>query len=235
TADVGPWLLDHPNPGIIEQVENLYPVEVPHGNIIFHDSNASLETLIEALEQSIGPADNDAMENSTIADVEDYFRRWGIADKIAIFTHLSYGEYHPAIPELEFVMSSTGRVNNILHNGVHIFSQRLTDGGLSLTIDGAKWVHERGIPDELEFFPSRMPSVIVNSDAEPFVRKGRSVMHGFIVGTEGDPHTGTPCLVLNEAGELLGHGITLCGYKDMMAFRKGIAVKVKDGVGPAGD
>ena len=235
TADVGPLLLDHPNPEIIEQVVNLYPVEVPIGNIIFHDANVPLETLFEALEQSIGPADQDAMENSTIADVQDYFRRWGIADKIAIFTHLQYGAYHPAIPELEFVMSRTGRVNNVLHDGVHLFSQRLTDGGLSLTIDGAKWVHERGTNDELEWNPSMMPSVIVNSDAEPFVRQGRSVMHGFIVGTEGEPQTGTPCLVLNEAGELLGHGIARCDYTDMMAFRKGIAVKVKDGVGDAGD
>jgi archaeosine-15-forming tRNA-guanine transglycosylase len=148
---------------------------------------------------------------------------------------LQYGAYLPAIPELEFVMSRTGRVNNVLHDGVHLFSQRLTDGGLSLTIDGAKWVHERGAPDELESLSSMMPSVVVNSDAEPFVRQGRSVMHGFIVGTEGEPQTGTPCLVQNEAGELLGHGITRCDYKDMMAFRKGIAVKVKDGVGDAGD
>jgi archaeosine-15-forming tRNA-guanine transglycosylase len=60
-------------------------------------------------------------------------------------------------------------------------------------------------------------------------------MHGFIVGIEGHPHTGAPCLVQNEAGELLGHGIARCDDEDMMAFRKGIAVKVKDGVGPAGD
>ena len=126
-------------------------------------------------------------------------------------------------------MSRTKRVNNILLDGDHIFSQRLTDGGLSFTNEGAKWVHK--LMEE----ENSMPVVVIDRDAEPFIRDGRNVMHGFVIRSVGSPKNGLPCLITNDHGDLVGHGIAQCGSKEMIAFRKGIAVKVRGGINLEGD
>ena len=75
-----------------------------------------------------------------------------------------------------------------------------------------------------------LPLVVLDSDAEPFVRDGRNVMHGFIVGQKGLLKSGMPCLIINEVGDLLAHGISQCGPRELLSFCKGIAVKVRGGV-----
>ena len=165
----------------------------------------------------------------SIRDVNRHNQLYGICDKINIFTGLGHEVIHSIANRLSFVMSRTRRVNNILLDGVHIFSQRLTDGGLSFTNDGAKWVHKSMNGQNC------MPIVVVDGDAEPFIRDGRNVMHGFILRCDGSPKNGMPCLITNELGELVGHGISQCGSTEMLSFRKGIAVKVRGGINLEGD
>lgn len=160
------------------------------------------------------------------SEVVDHFRRFGIADKISLFTGISCEATHSIASKLEFVMSRTGRVNNILHEGLHLFSQRLGDGGLSLTDEGAKWVHRMMDEDS----GIGLPWVVIDSDAEPYVRDGRNVMHGFIERVEGILRYGMPTLVVNGAGELVGHGISMSENADAHSFKKGIAVKVRGGI-----
>ena len=50
--------------------------------------------------------------------------------------------------------------------------------------------------------------VIVDDDAEPFVRKGRNVFHGFALACDPWLAPGEPCLIANQAGEFLGHGVS---------------------------
>ena len=68
-----------------------------------------------------------------------------------------------------------------------------------------------------------------------FIRDGRNVMHGFVIRSVGSPKNGLPCLITNDHGDLVGHGIAQCGSKEMIAFRKGIAVKVRGGINLEGD
>ena len=126
-------------------------------------------------------------------------------------------------------MSRTGRVKNILAAaGNHIASPRLTDGGISLTLDGAKWLHSLPATGTGEL-PG--PAVVeVDDDAEPFVRKGRNVFHGFCINADSTLRPGQPSLIINSSGELIGHGISRVDENEMMAFRKGIAIRVRDGV-----
>ncbi|PXY74553.1 MAG: hypothetical protein CXX80_06700, partial [Methanobacteriota archaeon] len=113
---------------------------------------------------------------------------------------------------------------------------RLTDGGISLTLEGAKWLHD--LPSATEVDPpgsegGRLsgPAVVhVDEDAEPFVRKGRNVFHGFCLSADSTLRPGQPCLICNSSGELIGHGISRVDANEMMAFRKGIAIRVRDGV-----
>nr|MBC8518214.1 hypothetical protein [Euryarchaeota archaeon] len=75
-----------------------------------------------------------------------------------------------------------------------------------------------------------LPEVVIDSDAEPFVRDGRNVMHGFILGHQGLLRTGMPCLIVNQSGELVAHGIAQCGERELLSFGKGIAVKTRGGI-----
>ena len=72
--------------------------------------------------------------------------------------------------------------------------------------------------------------VVVNEDAEPFVRQGRNVFHGFIVACDEWISPGKTCLLVNPAGELLGHGVSNGTLADMKTFQKGVAVKTRGGM-----
>ena len=72
--------------------------------------------------------------------------------------------------------------------------------------------------------------VVVNADAEPFVRKGRNVFHGFVVACDAWLAPSEACLIVNESGELIGHGLAQCTSTEMAAMRKGIAVRTRGGV-----
>ena len=126
-------------------------------------------------------------------------------------------------------MSRTRRVNNILLDGVHILSQRLTDGGLSFTNEGAIWAHS------MKSKGKGLPCLVIDSDAEPYIRDGRNLMHGFILECSGSIRKGMPCLIINQSGDLVGHGISQCGQREILSFRKGIAVKVRGGITLEGD
>ncbi|MBT4059077.1 MAG: tRNA guanosine(15) transglycosylase TgtA [Euryarchaeota archaeon] len=193
--------------------------------ILLHNLDFEDELLLERLEELIGEP-KPAGEGRR-GDVKSHHQRFAICDKISLFTGLDYEVTHSIANDLTFIMSRTRRVNNVLLNDVHLFSQRLTDGGLSLTTDGAKWIYEMmNSHSEQE----GLPLVVLDSDAEPFVRDGRNVMHGFIVGQKGLLKSGMPCLIINEVGDLLAHGISQCGPRELLSFCKGIAVKVRGGV-----
>ena len=72
--------------------------------------------------------------------------------------------------------------------------------------------------------------VVVNADAEPFVRKGRNVFHGFVVACDAWLAPSEACLIVNESGELIGHGLAQCTSTEMAAMKKGIAVRTRGGV-----
>lgn len=139
-----------------------------------------------------------------------------------------------------FVVNREGRVKNINDSeGRHMFSPRLRDGGMSVANHGARVLFDR----RSEPLPTGLPRtewwgnggkgpavVVVNADAEPFVRKGRNVFHGFVVACDAWLAPGEACLIANEAGELLGHGRSECTSTEMAAMTKGIAIKTRGGM-----
>ncbi len=193
--------------------------------IVLHNSRDEEEELFERLTILLG--EKMPSGEGKRSDVRGHHQRYAICDKINMFSGLGYDVTHSIAQSLTFVMSRTRRVNNVLLDDVHIFSQRLTDGGLSLTTDGAKWIHGLMVADSETV---GLPEVVIDSDAEPFVRDGRNVMHGFILGHQGLLRTGMACLIVNQSGELVAHGIAQCGERELLAFGKGIAVKTRGGI-----
>jgi predicted RNA-binding protein (TIGR00451 family) len=74
-----------------------------------------------------------------------------------------------------------------------------------------------------------IPRVMISEDAIPFVGDGRNVMHGYILGADSHTTPGQPCVVVSQEGELIAHGVPTSTSLEMTAFKKGIAVKVRDG------
>ena len=179
--------------------------------ISFHDDK---KTNLERIEKSFGEGLEDEAQKIEID-------RKMIEDKVCYFLDVSREKSKQLIEGCSFVYSKTHRVRNVhASDGEHILSPRLRDGGISLTLEGARRLHG-----------SDIPTVVVNDDSVPFTRKGRNVMHGFITAVRGELNPGLPCLLESGDGTFLGHGVALCTAEEALYFRKGIAVKVRDGIG----
>ena len=72
--------------------------------------------------------------------------------------------------------------------------------------------------------------VVVDDDAEPFIRKGRNVFHGFILACDPWLRPGEACLICDKAGNLLGHGVSVSTVEDLASMKKGVAIKTRDGI-----
>ena len=162
-----------------------------------------------------------------------------IVDKLCVLYNLEYMDANKLCEGASFVMSTTNRIRNVIDSeGIHLFSPRLAEGGLSLTVDGARKLHslrKEGIPDRFDAgdFDSHtgkgLAWVVVDDDAEPYVKQGRNVMHGFILACDGWARPDETVLVVNKAGELLAIGRSQSTPSEFATFSKGIAVKVREG------
>jgi archaeosine-15-forming tRNA-guanine transglycosylase len=167
-------------------------------------------------------------------------QRRHVADKMVLLFNMNYDDVQKLLTDSTFVVNRLGRVKNaLLSNGTHIVSPRLTDGGLSLTNGGAVEIHalrEDPLPQGFENMNGEShllkgPAwVVVSDDAEPFVRQGRNVFHGFILACDSWVSPGDTCLIVNQKGDLLGHGISQGTHADMQHFQKGVAVKTRGGI-----
>jgi len=116
----------------------------------------------------------------------------------------------------------TGMLRQIKSGGKHLATFRSEDGLLTLGIEGARRVHA-ALP-----FPSRR--VVIDTDAEPFARRGKNVFAKFVVDADPSIRPYDEVIIVNEADELLATGQTLLNGRELKAFRAGLAVKVRRGV-----
>lgn len=123
---------------------------------------------------------------------------------------------------VEFLMSSTGRVRQILFEGKRIATIRAQDGMLTLGIAGALRLH-----GFLKFPGNR---VVVNSDSAPFVAKGKNAFSKHVVAADPDIRAGEEVLVVDENDNFLATGKAVLCALEMTAFKKGMAVEVRNGI-----
>ena len=181
------------------------------------------------------PIESTDFENSQLQ-----LRRRKAADKFALFFNVQSELSHEITGQTKFVINRQGRIKNVLSSSnKHLASFRLGDGGLSLNNDGAieLYSHRRrqlpaGISESeiFGFSGEGLALVVVDDDAEPFIRQGRNVFHGFVTACDPWLRPNETCLIVNSKGQLLGHGISQCTPKDISTFQKGVAVKTRDGI-----
>ncbi len=187
-----------------------------------------------------GIAHTEPLEKEQRDEAKVRLQRRHVADKMVLLLNMKTEDVEHLLKDCTFVVNRLGRVKNaIIANDTHIVSPRLTDGGLSLTDGGAEQIHalrESPLPigfetNDVQDYHFKGPAwVVVNEDAEPFVRQGRNVFHGFILGCDSWVSPGDSCLIVNQKGELIGHGISKCTPQEMKDFRKGVAVKTRGGM-----
>ena len=166
-------------------------------------------------------------------------KRSQIVDKLCVLCNVKQSEAISMCEDATFVMSRTGRIRNMFDSkGEHLFSPRLAEGGISLTVNGARKLHQlRNEKIPQGFSSSKLINhvgkgpawIVVDDDAAPFVKDGRNVMHGFVIACDEWTRPGETVLVVNSSGELLAIGRSQSTPQEFATFTKGIAVKVREG------
>ena len=117
---------------------------------------------------------------------------------------------------------STGKIRNVILNGEHILSMRANDGFFTLRPPGAKILMKK--------FQKPKLRVIVKDDAIPYNREGKNVFCAFVEDCDRDLRPMDEVLVVDHSDNLIAIGRAMMIRDEMLSFRTGIAVKVREGI-----
>ena len=118
----------------------------------------------------------------------------------------------------------TGRIRNVIVDGRHILSMRAHDGLFTLRTEGAKILHRS--------FPAPALRVVVETETAEFNRAGRNVFAKFVVSADPDLRPGDEVLIVDQQDGLVAVGQAFLNPEEMIAFRRGLAVHVREGLPP---
>jgi uncharacterized protein with predicted RNA binding PUA domain len=124
--------------------------------------------------------------------------------------------------EIEY-SHSTGRIRYINLNGKRMATLRPTDGLLSLSVKAAQ--------DLIAKMPTVSCTVVARQDVSEFIAKGGDVFAAHVVKADPQIHSKEEVIVLDEKGTVLAVGRALLSSAEMIAFKTGVAVKVRHGTG----
>ncbi len=116
----------------------------------------------------------------------------------------------------------TGRIRHLYLKRKLLATLRPTDGMFSLTIAGAKRL--------LNGVDSPRLWVKVSRDAAPFVAKGKSVFAKHVIAADTEIRPQEEVMVVNEDNKILAVGKAILTGREMTAFKRGVAVRVRKGV-----
>ena len=116
----------------------------------------------------------------------------------------------------------TGRIRYVFLGEKRLATLRPVDGLFSLSIAGAKKIMENIRPSRLW--------VRVMDEVAPFIAKGRSVFAKHITDADEELRPQEEVIVINGKNEVLAVGKAILSGKEMMAFKRGVAVRTRRGV-----
>jgi uncharacterized protein with predicted RNA binding PUA domain len=126
----------------------------------------------------------------------------------------------PENVEIQF-SKATGRIRYVNLNGERLATLRPTDGLLSLSIVAARLMVKR--------LSLKGCLVTVRSDVSEFVADGGDVFAAHVVKVDEAVHAKDEVIVVDESGEVLAVGRAMLSSSEMLAFKTGVAVKVRHG------
>ena len=114
----------------------------------------------------------------------------------------------------------TNKIRNIFCNDKHILSMRASDGMFTLKNEGAILLHK--------FFKYPKLRVVIDKDAVPFIKEGKSVFSKFVLDCDSDLRPFDECLIVDEKDNLLAVGRCLLNKIEMLTFDYGMAAKTRE-------
>jgi len=114
----------------------------------------------------------------------------------------------------------TGKIRHVYDDDL-IATLRASDGIFVLSMNGAKRLH-----NYLEYPKNR---VVVNSDAEPFAREGKSIFAKFVIDIDMNIRANEEVLIVNQNDDLLAFGRSILNGREIKDFNVGQAVKTRKG------
>ncbi len=115
----------------------------------------------------------------------------------------------------------TGKIRHIYDGDELIATLRASDGIFVLAREGARRLHR--------YLPYPKNRVVVNEDAEPFAREGKSIFAKFVINCDINIHAKEEVLIVNEEDQLLAFGKSILNGKEILDFNTGQAVKTRKG------
>ncbi len=126
---------------------------------------------------------------------------------------------------VSYILSkNTGKVRNVFVDGEHVLSLRAEDGFFTLKAAGARRLLKAFSPPALR--------VVVDADSVPFHREGKNVFAKFVRDADPDLRPGDEALVVSPDDELCAVGQVEMNRREMLAFKRGVAARVREGVPP---
>jgi uncharacterized protein with predicted RNA binding PUA domain len=123
--------------------------------------------------------------------------------------------------DCSFTRSTTDRIRQVLWQGVRLATIRAQDGRLTLSIEGACRLH-RTLP-----FPAYR--VTIQEDVAEFPKKGKNVFAKHVIAADREIRSGDEVLVVTGQDDLLATGAAVLSGDEMLHFKYGVAVKVRQG------
>ncbi len=120
------------------------------------------------------------------------------------------------------VSKNTGKVRNVLVDGEHVLSLRAENGFFTLKVGGARRLQSA--------FPAPRQRVVVDPDAVPFHREGKNVFAKFVRDADPALRPGDEALVVSPEDELCAVARVAMNRREMLAFKRGVAAYVREGV-----
>lgn len=124
--------------------------------------------------------------------------------------------------EVKIVKSrKTGKIRHVYDGDELIATLRASDGVFVMAKEGARRLHR--------YLPYPKNRVVVNEDAEPFAREGKSIFAKFVINCDIDIHAKEEVLIVNEQDQLLAFGKSILNGREILDFNTGQAVKTRKG------
>jgi predicted RNA-binding protein (TIGR00451 family) len=115
----------------------------------------------------------------------------------------------------------TGRIRYVFLGEKRLATMRPTDGFFSLSIEGAKRL--------VEITPSARCFLTVKDDVSKFIIEGGDVFAAHVIDADVEMRPKDEVIVLDSSKKVLAVGRAVLSGKEMKAFRRGVAVKVRRG------
>ena len=115
----------------------------------------------------------------------------------------------------------TGRIRHVYLGENRLATLRPPDGLFSLTITGAKRI--------MEDVESPRLWVKVQEEAAPFIAKGKTLFAKHVSDADEEIRPQEEVIVINEENEVLAVGKAMLSGREMKAFKRGVAVRVRKG------